>query len=476
MAITKDVLIKKFTQAILEGNAAIFAGAGLSRPSGFADWKSLLAPLAEEIGLDINKETDLLSIAQYYRNERKTRTAINQVILEAFSKNAELNENIKILARLPIFTYWTTNYDVLIEKGLVEAGRNPDVKSEKEQLTLLKPNRDAVVYKMHGDVSNPFNVVITKEDFESYELQRPLFRSALKGDFLSKVFLFVGFSFEDPNLSFVLSQMRSLLKENVSEHYAFMKKVQLTDYNNDQKLYQYNKNKQVMQVNELCRYGIQTVFVNKYEEITDILHEIENKLKLKNIFISGSAVDFEGNWNRIKAEKFASDLAAVLVHENYCVTSGFGLGIGSAVITGALDVIYKEKFGHVDKFLRLKPFPQNISDPVERTKKWKQYRENILEETGISIFIFGNKKDVTNGTIVEANGCIQEFEIAKVKGNLIVPVGSTGYAAKSIFNRVKDDIDNYPYLFPYLERLEKETDAEKIVNLILEIVKDNQIY
>ena len=42
MAVTKEELIREYTRAIQEGNAAIFAGAGLSRPSGFVDWKGLL--------------------------------------------------------------------------------------------------------------------------------------------------------------------------------------------------------------------------------------------------------------------------------------------------------------------------------------------------------------------------------------------------------------------------------------------------
>ena len=65
MAVTKEEFIREYTKAIREGNAAIFAGAGLSRPLGFVDWKGLLKPLADSINLDVNKEHDLLSVAQY---------------------------------------------------------------------------------------------------------------------------------------------------------------------------------------------------------------------------------------------------------------------------------------------------------------------------------------------------------------------------------------------------------------------------
>ena len=90
---SKKELVTKFTKAIREGNAAIFAGAGLSRLSGYVDWQNLLRPLADEIDLDVDKENDLVAVAQYYRNKRGTRGFINQTIVDAFSSDAEINEN-----------------------------------------------------------------------------------------------------------------------------------------------------------------------------------------------------------------------------------------------------------------------------------------------------------------------------------------------------------------------------------------------
>ena len=87
--------------------------------------------------------------------------------------------------------------------------------------------------------------------------------------------------------------------------------------------------------------------------------------------------------------------------------------------------------------------------------------------------MFGNKKDAKTGTIIEANGCIQEFEIAKTKGNIIIPIGSTGYAAKSILENIKNDITNYFYLSEYIDLLETETDIDKIIQCVIEIIHSN---
>ena len=230
---------------------------------------------------------------------------------------------------------------------------------------------------MHGDVNHPTNAVLTKEDYELYEHHRPLFRTALKGDLVSKVFLFIGFSFEDPNLDYILGQIHSLLGENVPNHYCFFKRVQENEFS-DPAEYRYCKARQDMQEENLRNYGIQTVFVDSYDEITDILREIERVSKLYNVFISGSAYEYTAPWNEQQAETLAKKLAGALVHEECRITSGFGLGLGSAIINGALDIIYNEKYRHIDEHLCLRPFPQNIPDPDERAKRWKEYREALL--------------------------------------------------------------------------------------------------
>ena len=210
MGISKDTFIKIYVQAIKDGNAALFAGAGLSRASGYVDWKNLLRPLAKELKLDIEKEHDLLLVAQYYRNEAGTRWNINQEILNAFNTEVTDNKNIEIVCRLPISTYWTTNYDCLIEEGLKKQKRKADVKETSKQLPCFSKDRDAVVYKMHGDAKRPSDAVLTKDDYVLYDKKRPLFRTLLKGDLISKRFLFIGFSFEDPNLDYMLGQVHSL--------------------------------------------------------------------------------------------------------------------------------------------------------------------------------------------------------------------------------------------------------------------------
>lgn len=62
-------------EVICSEELGAFIGAGLSIPAGFSSWSELLKEPAEEIGLNVSKEQDLVNLAQYYSN-RKHRTQL----------------------------------------------------------------------------------------------------------------------------------------------------------------------------------------------------------------------------------------------------------------------------------------------------------------------------------------------------------------------------------------------------------------
>ena len=331
---------------------------------------------------------------------------------------------------------------------------------------------------MHGDAKYPDSAVLTKDDYESYINSRPLFRTALQGDLISKTFLFVGFSFEDPNLDYVLSQIRLLLGESAREHYCFFEKVTQRDGETAED-YAYRKVKQEFRIKDLQRYGIQAVLLDSYNEIPTILKEIENKLRVNHIFISGSISNYSEPWTEEAVNSFAFDLAKRLVKDGNRIISGFGLGIGSSVINGALDEIMNSKYKHVDEHLCLRPFPQYVPDPKSLPALWTQYRKEMIAESGISVFMFGNKyiknEGGTNTELVVASGMIEEFRIAKENASIIIPIGSTGWAARQIFDEIEKNIDSYPYLRDHIDTLRTCTDSNVLIDCICNIVKCQKI-
>jgi hypothetical protein len=259
--------IRRYTQALESGDVALFAGAGLSRVAGFVDWRLLLKDIAAELHLDIDRETDLIAIAQYHVNAKKNRARINQVLIDELTKSAARTPNHALLARLPIPTVWTTNYDQLLERAFEEAGKVVDIKITQENLAQTRRGRDVVLYKMHGCVTQPHEAVVTKDDYEQYERKKPLFAESLKGELIGKTFLFLGFSFTDPNVDYILSRVRSLLGANLREHFCVMRRnPQPTRLVGRRKAdFEYEQRRTELRQADLLRFGIETVWIDEFQ-------------------------------------------------------------------------------------------------------------------------------------------------------------------------------------------------------------------
>ncbi|NRG47709.1 SIR2 family protein [Bacillus sp. CRN 9] len=465
--------LRTYVKAIQDSNAAIFAGAGLSRPAGYVDWKELLREVAEDLQLDIDQESDLIALAQYHVNEFSGRGKINQILIEEFTRSVKTSQNHKILSQLPISTYWTTNYDQLIETNLEAIGKKVDKKITPETLTYSVPGSDVTVYKMHGDSTLAHDAVLTKDDYEGYDQKRQIYSTALQGDLVSKTFLFIGFSFDDPNLSQILSRIRILLNENKRTHYCFMKKVNENDFNGNVDEYRYAEIKQNLKIKDLMRYGIKVLLIDDYPEITELLRHIASLIIRKNIFVSGSASDY-GDWGEEKSFEFSTAISKALIKNNNNIVSGFGLGIGSCIISGALEELYSNQNNRVEQRLKCRPFPQTITGELSIKKLWTKYRNDMLSNVGIAVFIFGNKIDPETKDVIDANGMVEEFDISIEKGAIPIPVGATGYTSKVLWQRVMDDFDNHvgiEVLKPLYSDLGDENKTpEELIETVVKII------
>lgn len=470
MGISKEVAFRDILKNLREENLAIFAGAGMSVDSGYVNWSHLLRPIASELDLKIEKEYDLVALAQYHYNKFSSRGKINQILIDEFSDNAISTENHKILARLPIETFWTTNYDRLIEKTLEDVGKRPDVKYTVNQLAYTKSKRDVVIYKMHGDVEHPENAILIKDDYESYHQVMQPFLTALAGDLVSKTFLFIGFSFTDPNLDYILSRVRLAYGDNQRRHYCFIRKVKLGK-NEDPAEYDYRNKKQDFFIQDLKRFNIVSILIDEYSEITDFLRALEKSYRRNCVFISGAAHEY-GKWGNKESERFIYKLSKSIIANGFRIVSGFGLGVGSAVISGALEEIYNDLKRHSKEDLILKPFPQKVYGQVEKTEMWYKYRNDMISYAGIAIFIFGNKLE--NGVVVESSGMREEFIIAKEKGLFLLPIGATGYISEQFSDELSSNFDEfYPGINKDIRtKLAELNDINKSPDQIISVVID----
>jgi Sir2- and TIR-associating SLOG family/SIR2-like domain len=445
--------MNNYLKAIMEDSAAIFAGAGLSVPAGFVPWKELLREPAMDLGLDVEKETDLVTLAQYFYNKNRSRQELAELIIQYFDREGVITRNHNILASLPIRTYWTTNYDQLIEKALIQNGKTPDVKRRIQDFSIIKPRRDAIVYKMHGDVELADQAILIKDDYETYEEKNRLFTMNLKGELVSKTFLFIGFSFDDPNLEHILSRIRALVDGHTRTHYCFFKKVQRKDYPQGEigeQEYKYDKIKQDLKCADLVRYCIRPILIDDYSDIEHILTMLYQRYNRNNVLISGSASEYdEFMLKDTDPTQFIHDLSYQLNKKKYKVVSGFGGGVGNYVINGVLESVYESNERKIDNHLLLRPLPRYTTDEEALTERWEKYRRDLIREAGIAIFIFGNK--VQDNQLINSPGVKREFEIAKEMGIKLIPIGVTGYASQQLWEEVMKKFDQLYGDFPQLQ-------------------------
>lgn len=442
MPTSRKTLLDSIQAALDDGVAGLFVGAGLSRAAGYVDWRGLVRGIAQELDLDVDKETDLIALAQYHVNQKRSRAAIHRKLVEEFNKDAALTESHRLIASLPISSVWTTNYDTLLEDAFRGAHRRADVKIAPENLALTLPKRDVTIYKMHGDVSLPDRAVLTKSDYETYHLQRGLFSVALQGDLVSKTFLFLGYSFSDPNIDFILARIRGLLGSSAREHFCVMRKIPRVAEKDGAALaqYEYDVRKQTLRIEDLKNYGIQTHLVDEYGEVEDILRELTKRVNRRNIFVSGSAVDYSP-LGRDRVEDLSRRLGTAIIARGFNLVSGLGLGIGGAVTIGAMEALYRSPVSHLDERTTLRPFPQEAPTSVTQAEFWRRHREELVAKAGLAIFLCGNK--VRNGATVNADGVREEFELAVARGIIPIPVGATGFMARALWEEVDGDLGKY---------------------------------
>lgn len=371
----RSIFINDVTKEILNQSATLFLGAGVSMGSGFSDWKTLMSDICLELELDIKKENDMISIAQYYQNRIRNRHKLNQKIIDEFDSKAQGSELLSILCQLPISSIWTTNYDKLIEKEYDNLNRILDVKIRQKDLAISKPNREATLFKIHGDISEPDKAVITRDDYERFDVDKALFVKYLTSELVSKSFIFVGYSFNDPNFNQILSKIRIELLENKRNHYYIVKKE--TDC--------YEKIRQKLKIDDLLEYGIQTLEIDNYDELVDIFNEIRHNVYKKSVFISGSAAEYVNSIGEPETKQLITNLTKNLILNDYTVVNGHGLGVGEYVVRGIVNGL-ADKSNVPNNPYVIKVFPQSIAKEKTKKELWTALRENLISQCRTAVF------------------------------------------------------------------------------------------
>ncbi len=111
-----------------------------------------------------------------------------------------------LLAALPVRETITTNYDQLFEK----AWRQPDTGEVSILPGAIRPDARRWLLKMHGCLSSPDRVVLTRTSYTRYDEQLPALSGMVQTFLVTRHVLFVGFSLTDDNFHRIVDAVRRI--------------------------------------------------------------------------------------------------------------------------------------------------------------------------------------------------------------------------------------------------------------------------
>ena len=203
-------------RASRENRLVIFVGAGVSMNSSVPSWNQLINRMKAELPNEFSEETDALKIAQIYKDSRGHKEYMDKVKDILLYNKAVPNPLHKSILALNPCHIITTNYDDLIEQELSKEFLQYHIIREDKDIPQMTNSNTLV--KMHGDYVTD-NIVLTEDDYYNYKENFPLTRAFVQSLFASKLILFVGFSFADLNLKFILNELKNILSDKMQRPY-----------------------------------------------------------------------------------------------------------------------------------------------------------------------------------------------------------------------------------------------------------------
>lgn len=207
-------------------NPALFAGAGVGAVAGLPTWPQLMEYLAEVAEKNNDIETAKLIRKRYeggyYLNAATIyKTCPTIPVGEIFSQLAikfnDANDYKKLnaLVSLPFRAIFTTNYDRSLHDAYSDVARRSPKTVELRDPTMRTAtfNKDFYIARLHGRAEVPDSIILDENDYKSL-LSDNDYLDLLGHIFKNYDCLFVGFSFLDPAINFVLDVIEKRLSPN----------------------------------------------------------------------------------------------------------------------------------------------------------------------------------------------------------------------------------------------------------------------
>ncbi len=222
-----DISIK-----LSRGELAVFIGAGVSRSYGNQQG----VPSASELmQLFASKFLYIKNNLFFKQNELRFEDACLMIKENSGEKELisfimkEINKPTlrplpahNLLAKLPFSSYFSTNWDTLLETACTNVNGSYPVIYEDEHVAMLK-NGDIPIVKLHGCINNAKSIIASVDDYKPFKKTKPLIDAFTKVNLSCKTILFLGYNLKDVDFDVLYKELHHILgKKFMGKHMAIV--------------------------------------------------------------------------------------------------------------------------------------------------------------------------------------------------------------------------------------------------------------
>jgi len=321
----------------------------------------------------------------------------------------------RLIAKLNLPRIWTTNYDGILEKAYKDELMEYHIVADDKDIYALEYDKNQII-KMHGSLTDEkkTDIVLTESEYEKYLEKRNAIYHLLKNDVKSKVFIYLGFSFDDINLRRIISSAWDDSSKTAGKNsFLFIEEPKTKT-----KLYDYWKK-------DLDRYRIEVIELQDYSEIDVFLYEL---LKLRQ----GKQIVLIGKRDDDKYDGLAKEIGSKFAEAGYKLRSGGGPNLSIAMAEGIWAYLDLVKQDYSDKVQFLYRYGGGSTNPRKGQvfycgNTYSDVRKKMISTNTICLLM----GDESAGE----SGIHEEIDIANKKGTRIIPVGVSGDYSREIWNR-----------------------------------------
>lgn len=382
-------------EAYISKKLVLFVGAGADIPSGLPSWSKAIQDFCKYLHIS-SEGVDNIRIPQFYYNSRGKKEYV-ELCRNIFFYNKELsiNDMHKKIIDFSVNTIITTNYTDFLEREMNNRGHIYRVICQDKDLPYVK--NENLIIKMHGDFDHD-NFVLKEDDYLNYSKNFRLIETYIKSIIAKNVVLFIGYSFNDPDVKQIFSWVKDILGNDFQQAYM------LNGFDSyDKNIFEYYKN---LGVNVIYT---ETFGKDKQKVLLDMM-DIIRLDKYKNI----SNIDVAGNY-------FRPYLNLNFILEKY-ISKGFW-NCKLVVEAGKLKSIENIQDKKCESNILLAKLAEKMEKNTPTSKDSLGILINVLKKSGVDIIEFWDSESGLMQVQVshdenELFDLIMEFDYKELRKNI----------------------------------------------------------